>query len=144
MEVFGMHLPAGFVRSEFPGRNPALLYDQLCCGRATKRNPLRMRSETKANPTRAIVAAVQLPDVSDIEFELSLNELRGLGKTLGFAIVGTFTQKRVAFDTTGYLGVGKRQEVRRFVEGEPERDPSLGSASCDFYEGCSSGLNPRS
>ena len=81
-----------------------------------------MRTETKAVPTRAVVAGVQLPDVSDIEFELSVNELRGLGKTLGFEIVGTFTQKRVAFDRTGYLGVGKRQEVRRFVEGEPEPD----------------------
>jgi GTPase len=98
-------------------------------GRATRKNPLRMRSETKANPTRAVVAAVQLPDVSDIDFELSLNELRGLGKTLGFEIVGTFTQKRVAFDRTGYLGVGKRQEVRRFVEGEPEPDPSTGPTS---------------
>src|SRR3954469_14254274 len=88
-----------------------------------------MPSETKINPTRAVVAAVQLPGVSDIEFDLSLNELRGLGKTLGFEIVGTFTQKRVAFDRTGYLGVGKRQEVRRFVEGEPEPDPSLGPAS---------------
>ncbi len=67
--------------------------------------------------------------MSDFEFELSLNELRGLGKTLGFEIVGTFTQKRNAFDTTGYLGVGKRQEVRRFVEGEPEADPSLGLVS---------------
>ena len=88
-----------------------------------------MQSETKANRTRAVVAAVQLPDVSDIEFELSLNELHGLGKTLGFEIVGTFTQKRVAFDTTGYLGVGKRQELRRFVEGEPEPDSSSGLAS---------------
>jgi GTPase len=83
-----------------------------------------MRNETKQKPARAVVAAVQLPDVSDIEFELSVNELRGLGKTLGFEIVGTFTQKRVAFDRTGYFGVGKRQEVRRFVEGEPEPDPS--------------------
>ncbi len=86
-----------------------------------------MRNETKEVPTRAVVAAVQLPGVSDIEFDLSVNELRGLGKTLGFEIVGTFVQKRVAFDTTGYLGVGKRQEVRRFVEGEP--DPSSGPAS---------------
>src|SRR6478609_5654070 len=86
-----------------------------------------MRSETKENPARAVVVGVQRPDVSDIEFELSLNELRGLGKTLGFEVVGTITQKRVAFDTTGYLGTGKRQELRRFVEGEPEPDPSSGA-----------------
>ena len=91
-----------------------------------------MHSETTtARPTRAVVVAVQLPDVNDLGFELSLNELRGLGKTLGFEIVGTFAQKRVAFDTTGYLGVGKRQELRRFVEGEPERDPSPETARAE-------------
>src|SRR5688572_25026688 len=79
-----------------------------------------MRKETEEKPTRAIVAAVQLPGVSDIEFELSVNELRGLGKTLGFEVVGTFTQKRDNFDTTAYLGIGKRQEMRRFVEDEPD------------------------
>ena len=124
-----MHLPAGVDCSEFTKANSALLYDPLCCDRATKRYPLRMPTEPKTNPTRAVVAAVQLPGVSDIDFELSLNELRGLGKTLGFEIVGTFTQKRIAFDTTGYLGVGKRQELRRFVEGDPEPDLPLESAS---------------
>ncbi len=88
-----------------------------------------MQSETKEKPPRAVVAAVQRPDVSDIEFELSVNELRGLGKTLGFDIVGTFTQKRTSFDRTGYFGVGKRQELRRFVEGEPDPDSSSEPAS---------------
>ena len=82
-----------------------------------------MHSETTTTkPARAVVVAVQLPDVNDVEFALSLNELRGLGKTLGFEIVGTFAQKRVAFDTTGYVGVGKREELRRFVEGDPHGD----------------------
>src|SRR4051794_21670260 len=81
-----------------------------------------MRKETREKPQRAIVAAVQLPGVSDIEFDVSVNELRGLGKTLGFEVVGTFTQKRANFDTAGYMGVGKRQEMRRFVEGEPEEE----------------------
>src|SRR5687768_18463449 len=88
-----------------------------------------MRKETEAKPTRAVVAAVQLPGVSDIEFELSVSELRGLGKTLGFQVVGTFTQKRANFDTTAYLGVGKRQEMRRFVEGEVEADAAAAPAS---------------
>ena len=66
----------------------------------------------------AIIAAVQLPSVSDVEFESSLAELRDLAKTLGFAIVETFVQKRAGFDKTAYLGVGKRQEIRSFVDGE--------------------------
>jgi GTP-binding protein HflX len=47
---------------------------------------------------------VQLPNVSDIEFEASLAELRDLAKTLGYEIVATFTQKRSSFDATAYLG----------------------------------------
>ena len=70
----------------------------------------------------AIVAAVQLPGVSDIEFESSLTELRELAKTLGFAVVHTFMQKRSGFDATAYLGVGKRQEIQRFVNDEAEPD----------------------
>ena len=71
-------------------------------------------------PKRAVVAVVQLPGTSDVELQASLNELRELAKTLGFVVVGTFMQKRASFDTTAYLGIGKRQEMRRFVENTPE------------------------
>ncbi len=77
-----------------------------------------MQREVKEKPQYAIVAAVQLPGVSDVEFEASLTELRELAKTLGFKVVRTFTQKRSGFDSTAYLGVGKRQEIRHFVNGE--------------------------
>jgi GTP-binding protein HflX len=77
-----------------------------------------MQTEVKEKPQYAIVAAVQLPSVSDIEFAASLTELRELAKTLGFTVIHTFTQKRSGFDTTAYLGVGKRQEIRHFVNGE--------------------------
>src|ERR1043166_3337136 len=65
---------------------------------------------------RAIVAAVQKPSVSDAEFEASLAELRQLAKTLGFQVVQTFTQKRAGFDSAGYFGVGKREELKAAVE----------------------------
>jgi GTP-binding protein HflX len=64
---------------------------------------------------RAIVAAVQLPSVSDLEFDASLTELRQLAKTLGFEVVGRFTQKRASFDSAAYLGSGKREELRELV-----------------------------
>ncbi len=76
-----------------------------------------MRKEVEEKPIRAVMAAVQLPGVSDAEFTASLAELRELAKTLGFKVVRAFTQKRAGFDRTGYLGVGKRQEVLSFVEG---------------------------
>ena len=78
-----------------------------------------MSKEVKVTPKRAVVAAVQLPQVSDAELEASLDELRELAKTLGFEVVATFTQKRSSFDSTAYLGTGKREELRRFVQGEP-------------------------
>ena len=72
-----------------------------------------------------MVAAVQLPTVSDSEFEASLGELRELAKTLGFKVVHTFVQKRSGFDTTAYLGTGKRQEIHRFVSNQVEFDGDL-------------------
>ena len=88
-----------------------------------------MHKEVKARPPRAVVAAVQLPGVSDVELEESLNELRELAKTLGFEVVGTFMQKRTRFDTAAYLGTGKRQEMRRFVENQPEPEGGPDAAS---------------
>ncbi|MDP2028910.1 MAG: GTPase HflX [Thiobacillus sp.] len=92
-----------------------------------------MQTEVKEAPQYAIVASVQLPGVTDMEFEASLTELRELAKTLGFTVVRTFTQKRSGFDSTAYLGVGKRQEIRHFVGGESddeiEADADAGSLS---------------
>jgi GTPase len=74
-----------------------------------------MRSEVEEKPLYAVVASVQLPSVSDTEFEASLTELRELAKTLGYKVVETFIQKRASFDTTGYMGVGKREEIHQYV-----------------------------
>ena len=71
---------------------------------------------TDQKPKRAIVAAVQRPGVSDLEFEASLTELRQLAKTLGFEVVGRFTQKRAGFDAAAYFGKGKREELRLLRE----------------------------
>ena len=74
-----------------------------------------MQTDIADKPLHAVIAAVQLPQVSDFEFESSLTELRELAKTLGYRVVHTFVQKRTSFDTTGYLGVGKRQEIADYV-----------------------------
>src|SRR5574343_552339 len=79
-----------------------------------------MRKEVEEKPSYAVVAAVQVPSVSDIEFEASLSELRELAKTLGYKVVHTFIQKRASFDTTGYLCIGKRQEIEHYVNHEAE------------------------
>ncbi|HEV8110124.1 MAG TPA: GTPase HflX [Burkholderiales bacterium] len=76
-----------------------------------------MSSEDNHKPKRAVVAAVQKPSVTDLEFEASLIELRQLAKTLGFEVVQRFTQKRAGFDSAGYFGTGKREELKAIVEG---------------------------
>ncbi|OGV76507.1 MAG: GTPase HflX [Methylotenera sp. RIFCSPLOWO2_02_FULL_45_14] len=77
-----------------------------------------MQKEVKEKSKYAVVAAVQLPSVSDIEFEASLCELRELAKTLGYEVVKMFVQKRAGFDVKAYLGAGKRQEIRSYVNHE--------------------------
>ena len=87
-----------------------------------------MQTEVKEPLLYAIVAAVQLPNVSDVEFEASLTELRELAKTLGYQVVRTFIQKRASFDTTAYLGVGKRQEIKQYVTAEDGLDDGMSPA----------------
>jgi GTPase len=87
-----------------------------------------MPIKTQDKPLRAVVAAVHLQNVSDVEFESSLTELRELAKTLGYDVVATFTQKRASFDRTAYFGVGKRKELRAFVEGTGADDDVAASA----------------
>src|SRR3954469_4107624 len=75
-----------------------------------------MTQEADPKRNRAIVAAVQRPSVNDLEFDASLEELRQLAKTLGFEVVGRFTQKRTGFDSAAYFGTGKRDELRALRE----------------------------
>jgi GTPase len=109
-----------------------------------------MQKEVKEKPQYAVAAAVQLPGVSDVEFEASLTELRELAKTLGFTVIRTFTQKRSGFDSTAYLGVGKRQEIRRFVNSEPVSETGTDQAPqnplhrlSNFVEGLDDEVSPH-
>ena len=96
-----------------------------------------MQNEVKEKPRYAIVASVQLPGVSDVEFEASLTELRELAKTLGFTVTRAFTQKRSGFDATAYLGVGKRQEIRHFVQGDADEETEFAPDSQNPLPGLS-------
>ena len=82
-----------------------------------------MNNDVEDKPRYAIMAAVQTPAVSDVEFDASLAELRDLAKTLGFTVVECFIQKRASFDTFAYLGVGKREEIRSYVDSDPAPEP---------------------
>jgi GTPase len=77
-----------------------------------------MTQEPARKSKRAIVAAVHLSAVSDVEFDASLTELRQLGKTLGFEVVATFTQNLAHINAGAYFGTGKREELRLLCEQE--------------------------
>ena len=77
-----------------------------------------MLNPEKPRLPRALIVAVQLDSVNDVEFESSLAELGELAKTLGLEVVGKFTQKRSSFESSAYLGVGKREEIRQFLEAD--------------------------
>lgn len=79
-----------------------------------------MQTEVKEKPKYAIIAAVQLPNVTDLEFDSSLAELRELAKTLGYIVVKIFLQKRYSFDMRAYLGTGKRQEINDYIANDTE------------------------
>lgn len=98
-----------------------------------------MQTEVKEKPKYAIVAAVQLPSVSDIEFEASLTELRELAKTLGYEVIRTFVQKRSGFDMTAYLGAGKCEEIRDFVNINPAPDEVENTIASSDAPGIDSG-----
>jgi GTP-binding protein HflX len=87
-----------------------------------------MLNPEKPRLPRALIVAVHLDGVGDTEFNSSLIELAELAKTLGLEVVGQFTQKRPSFDSTAYIGVGKREEIRAFVQAEQDAADSLSQA----------------
>lgn len=87
-----------------------------------------MLNPEKPRLPRALIVAVQLDGVSDTEFNSSLVELAELAKTLGLEVVGQFTQKRASFDSAAYIGVGKRDEIRQFIEAQQEVADSVSPA----------------
>jgi len=72
--------------------------------------------ESEQVPRQAVLAAVQLPGVSDDEHDHSVAELGRLARTLGVDVVGQVGQRREHFDPGAYLGTGKREELKRMVE----------------------------
>jgi len=65
----------------------------------------------------AVLVAVQLPFVGEVEFTESLIELGRLAKTLGLEVKGApITQRRDALDSGAVLGTGKREELAKLVE----------------------------
>lgn len=76
--------------------------------------------DENAEPRRALLCSVQLPDVPEQEFQESLEELRRLAQTLGLSVAGRVTQRRGTFDTAAYIGPGKLEELKGLVQASAE------------------------
>jgi GTP-binding protein HflX len=64
---------------------------------------------------RAILVGVLLPD-GQYNPEDPLDEIRGLARTAGLAVLGTLIQKRRDVDIATYIGSGKVDELKELVE----------------------------
>jgi len=85
----------------------------------------------------AVIAAVQLPDVSDAEHAADIAELGRLIKTLGYRVVGAVTQRRQTVGTAAIFGQGKMFELAAYTGGTgvvPSSAPKAGKSNLDEDE----------
>ncbi|MBX7231774.1 MAG: GTPase HflX [Bdellovibrionales bacterium] len=64
-----------------------------------------------------ILVGIQLPNVLDFDFENSLQELGRLATTLGYDVIGQFTQKRPHLRGPTVLGGGRLQKLATLTGG---------------------------
>src|SRR5262245_1556601 len=83
-------------------------------------SPLR---EADGPRPRAVILAVQLPDVDASGFESSLTELERLANTLGLDVIGRVTQKRAGLVVASVVGAGKLKQLAAFTGGKGELLP---------------------
>ncbi|MBV9949722.1 MAG: GTPase HflX [Myxococcales bacterium] len=76
-----------------------------------------MESSSPHRP-RAVLVAVQLPDVSDVDHASDLAELGRLAQTLGLEVVATISQRRDALAAAAVLGEGKLKELAALTGGK--------------------------
>lgn len=65
---------------------------------------------------RVILIGCQTQKESDDTFLTSLNELRALADTVNAEIVDVFTQKREKIHNALYIGTGKVEEIKQYIE----------------------------
>ena len=70
-----------------------------------------------ASLPKALLVGVRLPQVSELEFEASLDELERLVKTLGYRVVARISQTRATLAPQAVLGEGKLAELAALTGG---------------------------
>ena len=75
-------------------------------------------STERSERPRAVLVAVQLPGVGDVDHAADLAELGRLVQTLGYDVVGTVSQRRDALAAAAVLGEGKLLELAALTGGK--------------------------
>lgn len=74
----------------------------------------------QATVKNAVLVGIQLPKISSIELQASLDELTRLVTTLGYTVIGQVTQKRSSDRSASILGDGKLKELAQWTNGSGE------------------------
>jgi GTP-binding protein HflX len=74
---------------------------------------------------KALLLSVQLPKISDLDHQASVNELKRLVDTLGYEVVGQLSQKRKSATTALVLGEGKLLELAQWTGGPGRVMPTV-------------------
>ncbi|MBK8257290.1 MAG: GTPase HflX [Polyangiaceae bacterium] len=75
-------------------------------------------SENPNSRPAAVLVAVQLPDVTDLDHEADLAELKRLVDTLGYEVIATVSQKRPSLSPAAVVGEGKLKELSDLTGGK--------------------------
>lgn len=76
-----------------------------------------MLKKTAPDIPKAVLVGIQLPKMTPLDLESSLQELSRLVTTLGYEVIGRVTQKRASERGANLLGDGKLHELARWTGG---------------------------
>lgn len=74
--------------------------------------------DTAVKPETAVLVSVITPDVKELQAEEYLDELHFLVDTAGGIVQQRFTQKLTTPDRATFVGSGKLDEIKEYVEAE--------------------------
>ena len=86
---------------------------------------------SQAQTETAVLVAIVTPLQPERKTSEYLDELEFLAETAGAQTVRRFTQKADSPNTTTYVGSGKLQEIRAYIEAEAENDREVGMVIFD-------------
>ena len=83
---------------------------------------VKFHNVVETRPEKAILVGLITPDQNERKTKEYLDELEFLAETAGAETVKRFTQRMNGPSSVTYLGIGKLQEIRAYIEAEEEAE----------------------